>query len=66
MYFLCGDSESDAMVSDMKLVFNSIEEKKENQSNHLKLIVVSGGQHNEKLWREEFANAYLWLKYYFK
>jgi predicted alpha/beta superfamily hydrolase len=66
LYFLCGDSESEAMVSDMKLVFNSIEEKKENKSNHLKLIVVSGGQHNEKLWREEFANAYLWLKFYFK
>ena len=23
--------------------------------------VITGGQHNEKLWREQFQKAYLWL-----
>jgi hypothetical protein len=24
-------------------------------------IAVKGGQHNEKLWRDGFVNAYLWI-----
>jgi len=28
-----------------------------------KLKVVEGGEHNEKLWRDNFAKAILWLGY---
>ena len=27
-----------------------------------KKVIVKGGQHNEKLWRDGFVKAYLWLK----
>jgi hypothetical protein len=26
-----------------------------------KSVVIQGGQHNEKLWSEQFEKAYLWL-----
>ncbi len=63
IYFLCGDKESDDMVSDlnkMEYLLNSnrcyclnLNEKK----------IVKDGQHNEKLWRDGFAQAILWLGY---
>ena len=63
IYFLCGDAESDDMVSDlnkMEYLLNSnrcyclnLNEKK----------IVKGGQHNEKLWRDGFIKAVLWLGY---
>lgn len=63
IYFLCGDNESDDMVSDlnkMEYLLNSnrcyclnLNEKK----------IVKGGQHNEKLWRDSFVDAILWLGY---
>lgn len=63
IYFLCGDKESDDMVTDlnkMEYLLNSnrcyclhLNEKK----------IVKGGQHNEKLWRDGFVQAIQWLKY---
>ena len=63
IYFLCGDNESDDMVSDlnkMEYLLNSnrcyclnLNEKK----------IVKGGQHNEKLWRDGFVQAITWLGY---
>ncbi|MFV8369167.1 alpha/beta hydrolase [Flavobacterium sp. LB2R40] len=63
IYFLCGDNESDDMVSDlnkMEYLINSnrcyclhLNEKK----------IIKGGQHNEKLWRDNFTKAILWLGY---
>lgn len=63
IYFLCGDNESADMVSDlnkMEYLLNSnrcyclnLNEKK----------IVKGGQHNEKLWRDGFVDALLWLGY---
>jgi alpha-glucosidase len=63
IYFLCGDNESEDMVSDlnkMEFLLNSnrcyclnLNEKK----------IVKGGQHNEKLWRDGFVKAILWLGY---
>ncbi|MES2576209.1 MAG: alpha/beta hydrolase-fold protein [Bacteroidota bacterium] len=63
IYFLCGDHESDDMVSDlnkMEYLLNSnrcyclnLNEKK----------IIKGGQHNEKLWRDGFVKAVLWLGY---
>lgn len=63
IYFLAGDNESEDMVKDlnsMELLLNknrcyclNLNEKK----------IIKGGQHNEKLWRENFVNAILWLGY---
>ncbi|RZJ35507.1 MAG: alpha/beta hydrolase [Flavobacterium sp.] len=61
IYFLAGDSEDEAMVNDlnkMELIIH------ENRCACLKLdkkVIVKGGHHNEKLWRDSFVKAYLWL-----
>lgn len=63
IYFLCGDSESDTMVSDlnkMEYILNT------NRCSCLHLHttkIVKGGQHNEKLWRDGFVKALSWLGY---
>jgi predicted alpha/beta superfamily hydrolase len=61
IYFMCGDSESEDMVSDMEKMENLIREKRCDCLNLTKMIVVKDGKHNEKLWAKEFAKAYLWL-----
>ena len=63
IYFMCGDAESDDMVTDlnkMEYLLNSnrcyclnLNEKK----------IIKGGQHNEKLWRDNFVKAVFWLGY---
>lgn len=61
IYFLYGDSESDDMVPDAKKIKKLLDE---NRCYCLKLdktVVIKGGQHGEKLWREGFAKAILWL-----
>jgi len=63
IYFLAGDSESKDIdvVGDMKKMENLLDA---NRCSCLKLnksVIVKDGQHNEKLWRESFAKAYLWL-----
>jgi alpha-glucosidase len=62
IYFLCGDNEGDAdVINDL----NSIEFKINTIRCECKMlnkkVIVKGGQHNEKLWREGFKKAYLWL-----
>lgn len=65
IYFLCGDSEGDDndMVNDlnhMELLLNT----NRCYCLHLnKKVIVKGGHHNEKLWRDGFDNAILWLGY---
>jgi predicted alpha/beta superfamily hydrolase len=62
IYFLCGDNESKDMVNDLNKMTKLLDE---NRCYCLKLqekVIVKGGQHNEKLWREGFEKAYLWLK----
>lgn len=61
IYFICGDSESEDMVSDMEKMENLIRDKRCDCLNLTKTIVVKDGKHNEKLWAKEFAKAYLWL-----
>lgn len=62
IYFLCGDNEGDAtMVTDMEHIVKWVNSTNNNCKNKTKSVVVKGGQHNEKLWRENFKNAYLWL-----
>lgn len=61
IYFLCGDSESDDMVTDLKKMETLLDRNRCYCMNLNKTVIVKGGQHNEKLWREGFKNAYLWL-----
>ena len=62
IYLLCGDKEGKedmvANIEQMETLINSkrCECKKLNKS-----VIVKGGEHNEKLWRNAFAKAYLWL-----
>jgi len=61
IYFLCGDNEDAEMVPDMKKMEKLLDEKRCYCLHLTKEVIVKGGQHNEKLWREYFVNAYLWL-----
>lgn len=62
IYFLCGDNEGDAdVIPDLKTIDRLIAEKRCDCLNLTKVTIVKGGQHNEKLWRDGFVKAYLWL-----
>lgn len=60
LYFMAGDRESNAMVTDMERMEDVLRQKVKHVSQTEKKI-VHNGQHNEKLWRKEFAEAYRWL-----
>lgn len=60
MYFLCGDNEDDSMVYDLSRMTDLLK-LKVNSPSQIEIQVIEGGQHNEKLWREAFPKAYLWL-----
>jgi len=60
MYFLAGDNESPNMVNNMNKMTTLMKSKGFNQKNVISKI-VPGGEHNEKLWREHFEEAILWL-----
>lgn len=62
VYFLCGDNEGDPdMIKDLNAMEYKINSKRCECKKLNKKNIVKGGQHNEKLWREGFKNAYLWL-----
>ena len=62
VYFLCGDNEGDDdVIRDMKNVEHWVNTKRCECKKLNKEVIVKGGQHNEKLWRESFKKAYLWL-----
>ena len=60
LYFLCGDSESEDMVTDLTKMTALIEKRIIRKAN-LKQVIVKGGKHNEKLWRENFGEAVRWI-----
>ncbi|MCD6544282.1 MAG: alpha/beta hydrolase [Flavobacteriaceae bacterium] len=68
IYFLAGDKEGESVafdeinhtVKDMNTIV-SILKKQGFEPKNIKEIVVHGGKHNEKMWRENFKNAILWL-----
>ena len=63
IYFLCGDDEGDAdMVSDLNKMELLLSGKRCDCKHLTKKVIVKGGKHNEKLWRDGFVNSYLWLK----
>lgn len=62
VYFLCGDNEGDAdVITDMENIEKWVNTKRCVCKKLNKKVIVKGGQHNEKLWRESFKKAYLWL-----
>lgn len=62
IYLLCGDNEGDDdMVKDVNAMEYQVNSKRCECKKLNKKIIVKGGQHNEKLWREGFKKAYLWL-----
>lgn len=59
-YFLIGSEEGDSMVPDQKRMVKLLKSKgvkAEQIENH----IIEGGKHNEKLWGENFGDAYQWL-----
>lgn len=62
IYFLCGDNEGDEdMVRDLNAMEFQVNSKRCECMNLNKKIIEKDGKHNEKLWREGFKKAYLWL-----
>lgn len=60
--FLCGDSEGDDdMINDLNAIEKHVNSKRCECKKLNKKQIVKGGNHNEKLWREGFKKAYLWL-----
>ncbi|WP_294820488.1 alpha/beta hydrolase-fold protein [uncultured Flavobacterium sp.] len=60
IYLMAGDHESSAMVPDLERMEQLILKKVKDKKQVYKKI-VHGGHHNEKLWRREFKEAYMWL-----
>lgn len=60
MYFLMGEDEGGSMVSDMDKMITLMKDSGFNSKN-ISSKIVEDGQHNEKLWRENFEEAILWL-----
>lgn len=63
IYFLCGDKESDDMVTDLHKMERLLDTKRCYCLHLNKTRIVKGGEHNEKLWRNGFTDAILWLGY---
>ncbi|MFD1603052.1 alpha/beta hydrolase [Flavobacterium artemisiae] len=63
IYFLCGDKESDDMVNDLHKMERLLDTKRCYCLHLTKSRIVKGGEHNEKLWRDGFVKAVLWLGY---
>ena len=61
IYLLCGDNESEDMVNDLNKMDDIISKKRCDCMKLTKKRIIKDGQHNEKLWRDGFVKAYLWL-----
>jgi predicted alpha/beta superfamily hydrolase len=65
IYFLCGDSEGDdsSMIKDLNNIEYLLNTNRCYCLHLNKKVIVKGGHHNEKLWRDGFVKAILWLGY---
>jgi predicted alpha/beta superfamily hydrolase len=65
IYFLCGDSEGDDddMLNDLNYIEHLLNTNRGNCLNLNKKVIIKGGHHNEKLWRDGFVDAIIWLGY---
>ncbi len=61
IYFLYGDNEDVDMVPNINKMDDLLADKRCECQHLTKKRMVKGGQHNEKLWRDGFVKAYLWL-----
>jgi predicted alpha/beta superfamily hydrolase len=59
-YFVCGDSESKAMVTDMQKMADLIRSKGISEKNAPE-VIIKGAKHNEKQWNGDFPGFYNWL-----
>lgn len=62
IYFVCGDSESDSMVADMKKMASLVRAKGISEQNTPE-VVVKEAKHNEKQWNGDFPAFYQWLSH---
>lgn len=63
IYFLCGDNEGESMVADLNKMERLLDKNRCYCLHLNEKRIVKGGQHNEKLWRDGFIKALLWLGY---
>lgn len=61
IYFLYGDNEDIDMIPNMDKMEDLIAEKRCDCMHLTRKMIVKDGKHNEKLWRDGFVKAYLWL-----
>jgi predicted alpha/beta superfamily hydrolase len=59
-YFVCGDSEDDTMVADMRKMADIVHKKGISENNAPETI-IPGAHHNEKQWNGDFPGFYNWL-----
>jgi predicted alpha/beta superfamily hydrolase len=59
-YFVCGDAESESMVSDMQKMADLIRSKNVSERNS-PTVIIKGAKHNEKQWNGDFPGFYNWL-----
>jgi predicted alpha/beta superfamily hydrolase len=59
LYFVCGEMESDEMVSDMKKIYSLLKTKGEK---NLFIKTVKNGRHHESFWQSEMYDCYMWLR----
>lgn len=60
IYQMTGSLEAGTMVPDTWTMNDTLLSFGISEEN-LSTKIIEGGQHNEQLWREDFAEAYLWL-----
>ena len=61
IFLLCGDKESENMVLEVKKMETLLDRNRCYCLNLNKSVIVKDGEHNEKLWRENFEQAVKWL-----
>lgn len=59
-YILGGTAESQSLAGQMQAMADTLKAKGFNES-EVKVVVITGGQHNEAFWRSQFGQAYEWL-----
>ena len=60
LYVMYGDKEGDGMIADTDRMQRQLKAQG-HPSSHMVFKRVTGGEHNELLWRSEFAAAIQWL-----
>lgn len=61
IFLLCGDNESTEMVPDVDKMEILLSDIRCSCMHLTRKRIIKNGQHNEKLWRDNFVKVYLWL-----